>query len=174
MNTKSRIGNNYSVSNAGAILMHPFLPTLFTELNLTKNNLFIDDKRQEKAIWLLYYMVTGHLEFDESQVALLKLICDQDIHSSLKYKPELSKKEKNEVITVIESAIKHWTVLKDNSFEFFRNTFLLRNGILNIHESYAELNVEKYSVDILMNSLPWSLSLFKLPWSDRGFQVNWA
>lgn len=163
-----------SVSNAGCLLMHPFFSPLFANLGLTTNHTFKDAKQQEKAIGLLFFMVHGHLDFNESQVTLLKLLCGKPIGEPFQYEPKISKKEKEEVQGVLQSAIGHWSALKNTGIETFRNTFLQREGQLLLKDNDIEITVAQETVDILLDQLPWSLSRVHLPWVDQQIRVNWA
>ncbi|MCX2743879.1 contractile injection system tape measure protein [Mangrovivirga sp. M17] len=162
------------VANAGVVILNPFISLLFENLNLLKENDFKTQRLREKGVWILFYMVNGHLDFDESQVVFLKLLCGIAIEEELKYKPVLSKSDKAEIEIVIEHAIKYWEVLKNTGNDSFRETFLQREGLLKIHDHYLEITVEQRGADMLIGQLPWPLSLIKLPWLDRKVHVNWA
>lgn len=162
------------IANAGTLLMHPFLPALFANLGLTDKNTFKSDQEREKAIWSLHFMVYGHLELDESQVVLPKLIGGIPLHAPLKHTPHLSTAEKEEINRAIEHAIKHWKILKNTGVDSFRETFLQREGHVRIYDQFIEIDVEQKAVDMLMSHLPWTLSNIQLPWLDKKFYVNWA
>lgn len=163
-----------SVSDAGSVLMHPFLSPLFENLGLTINHTFKDAKQQEKAIGVLFFMARGHMDFTEPQVTLLKLLCGKPIAEPLQFEPKISEKEKEEVQAVLQAAIGHWSALKNTGIETFRNTFLKREGQLLIEDGCMEITVAQETVDILLDQLPWSLSRVNLPWVDRQIRVNWA
>ncbi|MBK8553377.1 MAG: hypothetical protein IPL53_20865 [Ignavibacteria bacterium] len=74
----------------------------------------------------------------------------------------------------MESVIKHWSALKNTSAEGLRNTFFLRAGKLTMNEGECLLQVEQKSVDILLNKLPWGISMIKLPWMEDILKVEWS
>ena len=66
---------SFLIQNAGLILLWPFLSRLFDKLNLLEKGEFVDDDSHQKAILLTEYLVTGKMEFEESFLALNKIIC---------------------------------------------------------------------------------------------------
>src|SRR5690606_15522628 len=48
------------INNAGLVLLNPFLPSLFTQTGLLRDNhAFVSTEAQQKAAVLLYYMQSG-------------------------------------------------------------------------------------------------------------------
>ncbi|UQV44270.1 hypothetical protein KIV45_20865 [Janthinobacterium lividum] len=67
------------IANAGLVLVHPFLPRLFTQLNLLSSN--EDGTRQlrgedgARAVHLLQYLSDGVTNAPEPELVLNKLLC---------------------------------------------------------------------------------------------------
>ena len=74
---------------------------------------------------------------------------------------------------VIKSAIGHWTVLKRTSVPIFRQTFLQHDGILTGAGGNWLLRIERISADVLIDTLPWTISIIKHPWMRQPVMVEW-
>ena len=57
---------------------------------------------------------------------------------------------------------------------FRSQSFLQRPGWLGRSERGWLLRVEPASFDLLLTSLPWTLSLVKLPWMPQPLHVEWT
>jgi hypothetical protein len=64
-------------------------------------------------------------------------------------------------------------ILNNTSIEGLRDGFLKRKGKINIHADRIKILVEKGSIDMLLDYLPWNLSHIKLPWLKHIIQVEW-
>ena len=51
--------------------------------------------------------------------------------------------------------------------------FLQRPGKLTPGKEFNKLQVEAKTLDILLDRLPWNISLIKLPWMDKMLHVEW-
>lgn len=162
------------ISNAGLIILHPFLPALFEELQLIKDNQWISEETQQKAVLITEFLVTGEEEFPEFNLLLNKIICGIDLKSTLATGISISA----EVVTACEEllaqVIKHWSALRNTGIESLRQTFLKRNGKLTPVDNGWVLQVEQKGVDVLLNRLPWGIGAIKLPWMKEIVHVEWA
>lgn len=159
------------VDNAGLVLLHPFLPTFFEELNVVKNGRMTNPHR---AVHLLQYLATGQSATPEYELPLNKLLCGLPLEEPLTRKLRLTQKEKTEAEKLLEAVIRHWSVLMNTSPEGLQGTYLCREGKLSRrgHEDW-QLQVEQKGFDILLNDLPWSISMIKLPWMGGMLWVEW-
>ncbi|WP_353777693.1 contractile injection system tape measure protein [Winogradskyella sp. 3972H.M.0a.05] len=167
--------SKYHIENAGLVLCHPFITTLFKRLEyLNSDNQFKDEDSKTRAILLLHYIATGKLSYVEEQsLDLPKLICGLQMDSTIKQNVSLSDKERNEAQELIKAIISHWQSLKNTSPEGLRETFLNRDGLLEIDDETYKIMVESRAMDILLSTLPWSISMIKLPWLKRLIMVSW-
>jgi len=159
---------------AGIILLHPFLNTFFKELKLVENKQFINETAQERAVHLLYFLATGLTEPEEPDTVIFKFLCGLDMNFPIKKHLELSKKETAEAEQLLQSAIKHWEKLKNTSTDGLRQGFLQREGKLFYQNNKWQLIVEQRGIDVLLDYLPWGLSMVKLPWREDILHVTWA
>lgn len=161
------------VENSGLVLLAAFLPKYFGNLGLIENDKFKNNKAVERGVHLLQYLVTGKVKSPEYVLALNKILCGMDLNYPVAKSVRISKREKEESINLLQSIIKNWSVLKSTSVEGFRKSFLIRYGIITIEENQYNLKVERKSYDVLLDHLPWSISIIKHNWMDKPVYVEW-
>jgi hypothetical protein len=161
------------VQYAGVVLVHPFLPSLFKRLQLVKEGKFETVDAQQKALYLLYYLATGNTAAEEFELAVPKVLCNWPLEMPVKKFIELGKDELSEADNMLEAVIEQWTVLKNTSIAGLREGFLLRNGKLFRKKDNLYLQAENKSIDVLLDQLPWNLSMIKLPWMKELLRVEW-
>ncbi|HMR39469.1 MAG TPA: contractile injection system tape measure protein [Ignavibacteria bacterium] len=166
-------GYEFYINNSGLILIHPFLLKLFENAGYAENNKWISKELQQRAIALTQYIVTGNEEYPEFLLMLNKVMCGYEIPESLPSDIELSEFEKNEADDLLNSVTGHWKALRNTSVNGLRETFLMRNGKLTEDNNGWLLQVEDKTVDILLNKIPWGVSMIKLPWMDKILRVEW-
>lgn len=165
------------VNNAGLVLLHPFLHSLFENTGYTAytdNKVWISDETRERAVALTQYMVTGLESFPEFDLFLNKILTGFPINETLPTAIVLSDFEKQEADDVLTSVIKHWPALKNTTKEGLRSAFLNRDGKLFQDESGWNLKVDQKTIDILLNRLPWGLSMVRTPWMEKIMKVEWT
>ena len=162
-----------AVENAGLVIFWPYLHIYFKDLGLFDGKDFNDLASREKAVHLLQYLATGEINTEEHALTLNKLLCHWDFNQPLKRFVSLSKRERKESEKLINAVINHWNVLGKTSIGSFRNTFIQRKGLLSHQDSGWLLRVEKGPYDILLERIPWGLSMIKLSWVDELLQVEW-
>jgi len=163
------------IINAGIIILHPFLPELFTQLGFIKEKKWVNMENQHKAAAVLEYLATSDdHEFPEFDLPLNKILCGIELDDVIIPQKKLSDKIKSESENLLNQVIKHWSVLKNTSTAALRETFLMRNGKLSKVDNGWLLQVEQKSVDILLSHLPWGIGLIKLPWMNEMLYVEWT
>lgn len=166
--------NISNLSNAGLILVYPYLKTLFDRFNWLNEKGFVDDNCRTKALLITDYLVYGDREVvPEHELVLNKILCGMHPKDSLNPLIMLSDSEKDEADDLIESAIMHWTILKDTSKEGYRVSFLQRDGILMSRDESWFMRVERKGFDMLLEHLPYTISIIRLPWMKHKLFVEW-
>jgi hypothetical protein len=163
------------VGHAGLVLLHPFFPRFFAKLELLDaQRQFRTPEARERAVHLLYFLGSGMEHPDEHATLLCKLICgvpfEQPIHRELALRDE----EKAEANALLAAAIAHWGKLGSTSAAGLREGFLARDGKIARTSTGFVLTVEQRAIDVLLDHLPWTLSIVRLPWMARPLLVNWA
>jgi len=88
---------------------------------------------------------------------------------------ELTAAEEEEASALLNAVVGHWDALRDTSADGLRASFLARAGKLSERsDGDFLLQVEAQSFDILLERLPWSISIVKLPWMARQLWGEWG
>jgi len=160
------------VWNAGVVLLHPFLPQLFSALGIASEDQLLQPAR---ALGLLHFLTTGERQVPEYELVLPKILCDVPLDTSVEYDLDLSVFERDEATALLKAVIRHWGGLGDTSPDALRGTFLLRPGKVSLRDDGDWLlQVESQGFDILLDRLPWGFSTIKLPWMKRMLWVEWG
>lgn len=162
------------ISNAGLILVWPFIPHYFKMLEmLTPKRQFIDEAKQKRAVHLLQYVVRKSTSDPEDQLALNKLMCGLPLAEPIEQAIDITEKEAETAEGLLGAACAQWKAMKNGTPDGLRGSFLIREGSLEKKLKNWELKVEKKAFDMLLDHLPWSISMVKFPWMDSMIQVEW-
>lgn len=162
-----------AVQQAGLVLLHPWLPQLFTGLGLLRNGDFVDDDCRLQALFVLHFAGTGLRSADEGELTLHKFLVHWPANQVVPASVSLPEAHYAQTEELLRAVIAHWTVLKNTSIEGLRESFLARAGILRSESSMHELVVASSAIDLLLDQLPWSISVVKLPWLAAPLHVSW-
>jgi hypothetical protein len=162
------------IENAGLIILYPYFKNLFNVLHLLNANQFIDEMCRHKAVVYLHYLVFNEMPEDESRLIFNKILCGTDPEVVIKLNEiTFTEEELNQSTALKTTVIKHWTKLGSTSIEGLTQTFLIRNGSLIFRHDNYNLHVERKGLDVLLDTLPWSLSIIRLPWNNYLINLNW-
>lgn len=152
--------------------MHPFLPRFFSVLNIAAENALL---QPERALGLLHFLATGQATAPEYALILPKILCNLPLVDPVATNLDLTAAETARAIVLLEAVIRHWTVLRNTWPDGLRSAFLLRPGKVSFRDDGDWLlQVEASGVDILLEQLPWGISMIKLPWMNRMVWVEWG
>jgi hypothetical protein len=161
------------IYNSGLILLWPFFTRFFEELALIKNGEFANEESRNRAVFLLQQLVFNQIDFPEYDLTLNKLMVGLPLEGHLSPIAELTKDEKDLSISLLNGFMSNWDKVKNSSIAGVQETFLQREGILKIKKESIVLVIEKKGVDVLLNSLPWNISIIKLTWMEKPIYVEW-
>ncbi|WP_404361389.1 contractile injection system tape measure protein [Methylotuvimicrobium sp. KM1] len=168
----SDIAEGVYVDNAGLVLLHPFLPQLFTASACLQDYKIVKTGR---ALALLHYLSTAETVAHEYDLVLPKVLCNIDLPVPVETLTKLNLEERSEADELLTAVVKHWDVLRNTSIDSLRATFILRPGkLLRRGDGDWQLHVEYRSCDILLDSLPWNIATIKLPWMQNLLWVEWS
>lgn len=162
----------WTVGNAGLVLVHPFLDHFFVQCGF-KSNWFPFAKRLRAAL-LLQHLVCDETCFPESAMTLNKVLCGLAVSEPLPVHLEPTKHEVEQCRELLTAVITHWQALQNSSPAALRTGFLQRPGLLSVCDSGWLLRVEGRSHDVLLQRLPWGLSLVRYSWMDRPLTIDWS
>jgi len=168
------IDRSLYLKNAGLVLFHPFLKSLFEQLNWCENEKWHSKTAQQKAVLLLHYLINGNQNYFENELLLNKILCGFSITEVINTKLKLSKKELEKANSLLLAVIEYWKILGNTSVEGLRETFLQREGKLELsNDGSYELWVEQKGVDVLLSDLPWGIGLIKTLWMKNYMNCYW-
>ena len=161
------------IPNAGMILLHPFLSTCFSRLQWWSDGQFVDGAARQKAVFLLHFLATGRTEAPEYELVLPKVLCGYSPETQMPGRLELAPEEYAEADELLGMVLVRWDKMQGTSIEGLRESFLRREGKLFRRNDRLTLVVESHAIDVLLDYLPWNLSLVKLPWLQEILFVEW-
>lgn len=161
------------VENAGLVLAWPYLPRLFGLLDLMEHNAFVSREAAERAVHLLQFMATGQTSTPEYALVLNKQLCGVATGLPIVAGIEISDRERETIENLIGGMIQNWKAIGNTSIEGFRQSFLQRQGWLSLQEEVWHLRVQTRAFDMLLDQLPWGISMVKHAWMVRPIHVKW-
>lgn len=160
------------LDNAGLVLIHPFLKSLFDNCKLLNKDNTINNP--EVATHLLHYIATGKEQDYENAMSFEKFLCNIPIAQPIERNIVLSEEMKKEGAAMLQAVLSNWDIMKTSSAELLQNEFLQRPGKLSINgDESPVVIIERKTQDILLDKLSWNLSIIKLAWKKRIIYVNW-
>jgi hypothetical protein len=167
-------GEQIYISNAGMVLLHPFISTLFSRAGLTQAGKFVDEENQSKAAMLLQYAAMGSVSNKEYELVLNKLLVGLNPEEVLNTDIKITLEDKELVDGMINAIMQQWDKMKNTSLEGFRNSFLIREGFISYKDDSWVLRVEQRAYDIILQTLPWSFGMVKFSWMNKPLIVEWT
>ncbi|WP_336094069.1 contractile injection system tape measure protein [Leeuwenhoekiella sp. CH_XMU1409-2] len=159
--------------NCGLILLHPFLSILFEELGVLNPQKQIAEEHYDLVVQLLHFIATGEENVSEQQLGAAKQLCGVPSSYPIKKESVLLEKHKQEAFNLIQTVLNYWSALKNTTASGLRGQFLTRSGKWVTTDEKIELFIERQTADILLDQLPWGLSMVKLPWLKKMIYVTW-
>jgi len=163
------------LTQVGWILTAPFLPMYFEQLGILNDDKksFQSINEQSRAVLLTQYLATENTTIPEYQLLLNKIICGYPIAETIANQLEPTETELTQTNELLSAAIAHWGALGNSSIAALRETFFARDGKLIEQENNWQLIVERRSLDILMDRIPWSFKMIQFPWMDKRMVIEW-
>jgi hypothetical protein len=166
-------GEAVYLGGAGVVILHPFLEELFRSRALLQGQAFRDAAAQYRAVYLLGYLTFGSDEVPEYDLLLPKLLCGLPWEEPLP-PGKLTAEEHIACAELLGAVLRHWSALKSTSPAWMREQFFLRQGKLERVDANWKLTVEHHLQDVLLDKLPWGVSLIRLPWMQGLLYVRWT
>jgi hypothetical protein len=170
-------GEPIYIGNAGLVLTNPFLPHLFQTLDLLTKD---DDGRPRlrsdalsRAVHLLQYLVDDRTSAPELLLVLNKILCGVPTQTPVAQAIAPTDDEQALCQRLLGSMIANWTIIANTSIACLRETFLQREGMLQRTADGWKLRVDRKTVDVLVDQIPWSISTTYHPWMPQPLLVTW-
>ncbi|MCP3100280.1 hypothetical protein LZ198_15525 [Myxococcus sp. K15C18031901] len=164
------------IGNAGLVLTSPFVPHLLREVGLSRvedGKAFLDPEPATRAVHLLQYLVDGSTSTPEPLLVLNKILCGLPIPTPVPASIQLTEQEQSLCDRLLRAVIAHWKIISNTSVAGLRETFLQREGRLEHLEDRWKLQVQRKTLDVLVDQVPWSLSIITHPWMPQPLYVSW-
>jgi len=170
-------GEPIYIANAGLILTHPFLPQLFQSLDMLER---AEDGRRRliadqvsRAVHLLQSLVDGRTSAPEPLLCLNKLLCGVPLSTPVERSIEATPRDLEICRTLLNSLIANWPIISNTSVQGLQETFLQREGRLQRASDGWRLLVQRKTVDVLLDHIPWSISTITHGWMLEPIFVTW-
>ncbi|CAN5486142.1 hypothetical protein BH10BAC3_BH10BAC3_08440 [soil metagenome] len=162
----------FYTGQAGLVLLHPFLSTLFRETGLlNSSNQFENNENKIQAVRLLAHLSGSNL--NDWDLGFEKLLCNLDDTVINQIESQLPGDHKKACDELLQAAIQYWSPLRQSSVEALQETFIRRFGKCTERHGIYLVNIERTGVDILLEDLPWSFNVIKFPWMTNIIEVTW-
>ncbi|MDX6692884.1 MAG: hypothetical protein QOF02_487 [Blastocatellia bacterium] len=166
------------INNAGLVLTSPFLPHLFQTLNLLREDetgrvRLRDAEAVSRAAHLLQYLVDGKTDTPEPLLVLNKIMCGVPTATPVERAIVITEQERDLCERLLKAMIANWTIISNTSIAGLRETFLQREGKLELSSDGWRLRVQRRTLDVLIDQIPWSISIVFHNWMPQPLSVNW-
>lgn len=160
--------------NAGLVLLWPYLPGFFERTGLVKEQQFVSEEAQERAVLLLHYLTFGFENGQEYEMTLNKILCGLELSKPVNpCLPKFSAEELREGENLLQAVIYNWPALKKMSVMALQSMFLRREGMLFTRDGQWVLKVKEETYDLLLDQMPWGIGTVRLPWMEQLLIVEW-
>jgi hypothetical protein len=168
-----KLDETFPISNSGLVLVAPFLPYFFKGLGLVENKEFVSKAAQNRGVLLLQALLDDSYFYEESDLLLNKILCGIDVLEPIEVNFSPTETEKEEIHNLLDAMVARWTALKSTSGASMSKGFFAREGSLKRMDKGYQLTIPRISIDILLNRLPWTISIIKLPWMEETLYTEW-
>ncbi|CAO3411728.1 contractile injection system tape measure protein [Azospirillum largimobile] len=164
------------IANAGLVLFNPHLPVLFERLGLlaptapTERSGIADLSR---GVHLLQYLADGRLDAPEPDLVINKLLCGRLPASPVERSLDPSPADLELCDGLIRAVLDGWPPLRNSTPAALRETFLQREGRLRHKDGAWHLQVQRKTLDVLVDQLPWGVSVIYHRWMKEPMHVAW-
>ncbi|RIJ46704.1 hypothetical protein D1614_17380 [Maribellus luteus] len=162
-----------TVRNAGQVLFHPFLLYFFEHFEWLNEENKIKEEYRMLALQAVHFCATGAETLWEEEMILEKFLCGVSLETPVPAYSLLTPEIKSEANEMLQQVVDNWKALKNTSVEGMREMFFQRDGKLVRTDQHFKLIVERKAQDILLDKLPWGVSIIKLPWREQLLFVEW-
>lgn len=159
------------IDNAGVVIAAAFLPALFSRLKISKDEVLI---KPALAAMLIQYLASGKSKTTEHHLVLPKILCGIPLEDAVDINTRISSAQVKQANEMLHAVTEYWTPLKNSSVQGLRESFLQRGGKLSLINNEWMLQVEQRAFDMLLQQLPWSISMIKLPWMKNVLRTEWC
>jgi hypothetical protein len=171
-------GEPVYVANAGLVLTSVYHPHLFERLGLLVEGedgrrRFRDAEAVSRGVHLLQYLVDGSTSTPEPALVLNKLLCGAAPATPVDASIRITEEEKATCDGLLQAVIANWPAIGGTSVPGLCETFLQREGRLVAADDGWKLTVQRRTLDVLVDQVPWGFSIVLHPWMPLPLHVSW-
>jgi hypothetical protein len=126
-----------------------------------------------RVVHLLQYLVDERLDTPEPELALNKLIAGLDLALPIAPSYEAAAEERELCDSLVAAVIANWPIIKNTSPAGLRETFVQREGKITRSGDTWQLRVQRKTVDVLVDQVPWSFAVILQRWMEHSIHVTW-
>ena len=160
-----------TTEKSGLVLLNPFLTTFFKAANVVSEENVLENP--ERACVLLHYLATENEEVTDVELSLEKALLGIPQDEVMNCQESLTDHDKKMCVELLEAVLEHWVVLKKSTINTLRDMFIKRDGELKFTKDHIHLKVERAAQDILLEKIPWNISLIRLKWMEKMMHIEW-
>jgi hypothetical protein len=163
------------VSNAGLVLLTPFLPRLFAARNVVHpGEKSLNAEALRRAAALLHFAASGENDGHEYELGLVKILLGVPLDQPILFASGLLNRGDREAVeALLSDVVEHWRVIRPMSIDALRESFLHRRGLLIDARGSWHLRVEGAPIDSFLDHLPWSLTTLTMAWLPGPITLDW-
>ena len=164
------------IANAGLVLFNPHLPILFERLGLLTPTALAERSGiadLSRAVHLLQYLADGRLDRPEPDLVINKLLCGRLPACPVERSLVPSPADLELCDGLIRAVLDGWPPLRNSTPDALRETFLQREGRLRHKDGAWHLQVQRKTLDVLVDQLPWGFSVIYHRWMKEPVHVAW-
>ncbi|HTR00572.1 MAG TPA: contractile injection system tape measure protein [Candidatus Acidoferrum sp.] len=161
------------IGNAGLVLCADYIKPYFERLGLVRDNAFVGEEAQGRAVHYLQLLATGANDTEEHHLPLNRLLCGLSPQQAVPLGIEVEKHERELAASLIDAMIAYWSAIGASSIDGFRGNWLVREATLEEQDANWTLNMAKRAYDVLLRKAPFGFSVIRLPWMSKPLYTNW-
>jgi hypothetical protein len=166
--------NATQVMFVGGILLYPYLTRLFNDLDYLSKDKTIKNNKHNSAVSVMVYLLTGQEQAFDYQLYFIKWLLGIPVNALITLEENsLTDNEKALTDNVLLSLKSHWSVMNNTSIDTIRKSFLQRSGMMKLDDEQCHLHIERKGIDVLIDQIPFSLSIIRLAWIKQPIIVTW-
>lgn len=166
------------IANSGLVLTSPFLPNFFQSLDYLvpdgeKGLQFRDSEALSRGVHMLQYLVDQKTATPEPLLVLNKILCGAQPGTPVEPEIVPTEKEIEMADLLLRSMMANWKAISGTSVAGLRETFLQREGRLESRSENWQVTVQRKTLDVLVDQIPWSFSVTFHRWMPKPVFVTW-
>jgi hypothetical protein len=170
-------GEPIHIANAGLVIVGAFLPQLFERLDVVEataeSGRRVRPDAVSRTVHLLQYLVDGRTNAPEPLLCLNKILCGVPLAVPVEREIEMTERERELCDTLLAAVIANWSMISNTSVAGLRETFLQREGRLDHPSNGWRLRVQRKTLDVLLDYIPWTISTIGHSWMPEPLFVTW-